>query len=81
MPAIEAAINHLSNERAGIKGVYNRGTQERQKRELMEKWGAHIEQLTAERPEHSWNLARFSSPQIRLPLRASALRHSGSCSK
>ena len=40
--AIEAALNHLSGERAGIKGIYNRGKQERQKRELMERWGAHI---------------------------------------
>ena len=39
--AIEAAINHLSNERAGIKGVYDRGTQEGQKRELMKRW-VHI---------------------------------------
>ncbi len=50
MLAIEAAINHLSGERGGIKGVYNRGTQERQKRELMEKWGAHIAGLVS-KPE------------------------------
>jgi integrase len=43
--AIEAAIDHFSNERGGIKGVYNRGNQQRQKRELMDKWGNHIEQL------------------------------------
>jgi integrase len=40
--AIEAGLNHLSGERAGIKGIYNRGKQEKQKRELMEKWGGHI---------------------------------------
>jgi len=46
--AIEAAINHLSGERGGIKGIYNRGKQERQKRELMDRWGQHIAELVAE---------------------------------
>ena len=45
--AIEAALNHLSGERAGIKGIYNRGKQERQKRELMDNWGAHIAEQVA----------------------------------
>ena len=63
--AIEATLNHLSGERAGIKGIYNRGKQERQKRELMDKWAAHIAALVAPPVEKSVALIDFAEPSPR----------------
>jgi hypothetical protein len=47
--AIEIAQNRFDSERAGVRGIFNRGKHERQKRELMEKWSAHIAQFPGDK--------------------------------
>ena len=45
---IEMALNHHSDTRAGIIQVYQRSNHLKQRRELMEKWGAHIAALAGD---------------------------------
>jgi integrase len=39
---IEAVLNHVSGHKAGVAGVYNRSTYAAEKREALERWGAHV---------------------------------------
>jgi integrase len=39
---IEAVVNHLSGHRAGVAGVYNRANYAAERREALERWGAHV---------------------------------------
>jgi integrase len=49
---IEALLNHVSSSasgKAGVAGIYNRGTYAAEKREAIEKWAAHVAALVAGR--------------------------------
>jgi integrase len=42
---IEAVLNHVSGHKGGVAGIYNRAPYEREKRETLELWAAHVEAL------------------------------------
>ena len=44
---IEAVLNHVSGHKAGVAGVYNRSTYEREKAIALDLWAAHVEALLA----------------------------------
>lgn len=44
---IEAVVNHLSGHKSGIAGVYNKANYAGERREALERWGAHITALVA----------------------------------
>jgi integrase len=39
---IEAVLNHVSGHKAGVAGVYNRATYEKEKREALNLWAQHM---------------------------------------
>ena len=39
---IEAVLNHVSGHKAGIAGVYNRASYEREKRAALAMWADHV---------------------------------------
>jgi integrase len=39
---IEALLNHVSGHKAGVAGVYNRATYEREKRAVLARWADHV---------------------------------------
>jgi integrase len=39
---IEAVLNHISGHRAGVAGIYNRATYDREKRQALDLWPGHI---------------------------------------
>jgi integrase len=39
---IEAALNHVSGHKAGVAGIYNRATYDREKREALSLWAEHL---------------------------------------
>jgi hypothetical protein len=39
---IEAALNHVSGHKAGVAGIYNRASYEREKRAALALWADHI---------------------------------------
>jgi integrase len=39
---IEAVLNHVSGHKAGIAGVYNRASYEREKRVALDRWAEHV---------------------------------------
>jgi len=39
---IEAVLNHVSGHRAGVAGIYNRASYEREKRIALDLWAAHL---------------------------------------
>jgi integrase len=39
---IEAALNHVSGHKAGVAGIYNRSTYEREKRVALDLWADHL---------------------------------------
>jgi integrase len=43
--AIEAAVNHYSGHRAGVAGIYNRSSYEREVKAAVELWDGHIRAL------------------------------------
>jgi hypothetical protein len=42
---IEAALNHISGHKAGVAGVYNRSSYEREVRVALARWADHIEAI------------------------------------
>jgi integrase len=40
--AIEAVLNHVSGFRSGVSGIYNRSSYEREKRDALDLWAAHL---------------------------------------
>jgi integrase len=44
---IEAALNHISGHKAGVAGIYNRATYEKEKREALDRWAAHLKVIVA----------------------------------
>ena len=47
---IEAVVNHISGHKGGVAGTYNRAQYAAEKRAALERWAAHVENLTADRP-------------------------------
>jgi len=45
---IEAVTNHVSGHKAGVAGIYNRVTYEKEKREALDKWAAHLKVIVAQ---------------------------------
>ena len=39
---IEAALNHVSGHKAGVAGIYNRSSYEREKRQALDLWAEHL---------------------------------------
>jgi integrase len=39
---VEAILNHVSGHKAGVAGVYNRATYQKEMRDAMERWGEHV---------------------------------------
>jgi hypothetical protein len=39
---VEAVLNHVSGHKAGIAGVYNRATYEKEKRIALATWAEHV---------------------------------------
>jgi integrase len=39
---IEAVLNHVSGHKSGVAGIYNRATYDREKREALNLWAAHL---------------------------------------
>jgi integrase len=39
---IEAVLNHVSGHKAGVAGIYNRATYEKEKRQALNIWGEHL---------------------------------------
>ena len=39
---VEAVLNHVSGHKAGIAGVYNRATYEKEKRTALAMWADHV---------------------------------------
>jgi integrase len=42
---VEAVLGHVSGFRAGVSGIYNRHSYEREKRAALERWATHLGQL------------------------------------
>jgi len=42
---IEAVLNHVSGHKGGVAGIYNRATYDKEKREALNLWAAHVEAL------------------------------------
>ena len=49
---VEAALNHISGARAGVAGTYNRAAYREEKRQALERWGAHVLRLVGNMPEN-----------------------------
>jgi integrase len=47
---IEAIVNHISGHKAGVAGVYNRATYDLEKREALELWANHLDEITKGAP-------------------------------
>lgn len=45
---IESVVNHVSGQRAGVAGVYDRSTLMPQRREALQRWADHISRLVGE---------------------------------
>jgi integrase len=39
---IEAVLNHISGHKAGVAGIYNRASYDREKREALNLWAEHV---------------------------------------
>jgi hypothetical protein len=39
---VEAVLNHVSGHKAGIAGVYNRASYEKEKRAALDRWAEHV---------------------------------------
>ena len=49
LPVVEKLLNHTSGSFAGIVGVYQRHNFSEEKRHALERWGAHVADLVADR--------------------------------
>lgn len=43
---VEAVVNHVSGHKAGVAGIYNQSTLDKQKRKALEDWATYIQALT-----------------------------------
>jgi integrase len=55
---IEAVINHISGSKAGVAGIYNRSTYEREKATALEMWSEHLSALIEGRESRIISLRR-----------------------
>jgi hypothetical protein len=46
---VEAILNHVSGHKSSVAGIYNHAAYITQKREALERWGAHVLELVAGR--------------------------------
>ena len=42
---VEAVVNHISGHKAGVAGVYNKAVYATEKRQALDRWAQHIEQI------------------------------------
>jgi hypothetical protein len=42
---IEAVLNHVSGHKAGLAGIYNRASYDKEKREALNIWAEHVTAL------------------------------------
>jgi hypothetical protein len=47
---VEAVLNHISGHKAGVAGVYNRATYEKEKRAALATWADHVLAAVEGRP-------------------------------
>jgi hypothetical protein len=43
---IEALLNHISGHKAGVAGIYNRSSYERETRAALAAWADHVREIT-----------------------------------
>jgi integrase len=55
---IEAVLNHVSGHKAGVAGIYNRATYDKEKREALNIWAEHVTALVEGRPANVLPLKR-----------------------
>jgi integrase len=51
---IEAVLNHVSGHKAGVAGIYNGSSYDREKRDALNIWGEHITALIEAVRRPSW---------------------------
>jgi integrase len=55
---IEAILNHVSGHKAGVAGIYNRASYDREKRQALDRWAAHLMALVEGRASNVVALTR-----------------------
>src|SRR5271166_4229732 len=50
MPVVERLLNHISGSFAGVAGVYQRYEFAAEKAEALQRWAAHLQGLTSDKP-------------------------------
>jgi integrase len=60
---IEAVLNHTSGHRAGVAGIYNHATYDREKRQALDLWAEHVTALVESREPDVVPLRRARAPQ------------------
>ncbi|TVQ29410.1 MAG: site-specific integrase [Geminicoccaceae bacterium] len=79
---IEAVVNHVSGHRAGVAGIYNRATYAAEKRDALQRWADHLQNLvdprsacgTVENPlERHRPTTIFGSQSVAAPQRMSGV--------
>ena len=55
---IEAILNHVSGHKAGVAGIYNRASYDREKRQAIDRWAAHLMALVEGRASNVVALTR-----------------------
>jgi integrase len=55
---IEAVLNHVSGHKAGVAGIYNRASYDKEKREALNIWAEHVTALIEGRPANVLPLKR-----------------------
>jgi hypothetical protein len=50
---IEAVLNHTGGHKAGVAGIYNRASYEKEKRTALGMWADHVLTAVEDRPEKS----------------------------
>jgi integrase len=58
---IEAVLNHVSGHKAGVAGIYNRATYDREKRYALDLWSDHVTAAVEGRASNVVQLARAAS--------------------
>jgi integrase len=54
---VEAILNHVSGHKAGVAGIYNRALYRAEKRQALDRWAAHVENLTSGKADNVVALA------------------------
>ena len=55
---VEAILNHVGAHKAGVAGVYNRSTYEKEKRTALDQWATHLELIVSQAAENVTPLRR-----------------------